>query len=87
MQNQFGSATQAKDRHYMHLGNSLARLSRSLSQTTDLCQQLTVNLDSMKVLAANHAAQFITVANQLNSDPPATGDEDDDQSGIANDKR
>lgn len=50
-------ATQAKDRHYMQLGHSLARLSRAMGQTADLCEQLRVNLDSMKILAANHAAQ------------------------------
>lgn len=51
------SATQAKDRNYMQLGNSLARLSRAVGQTADLCELLKVNLDAMKVLSATHAAQ------------------------------
>lgn len=62
MQSQTGlatGATQAKDRHYMQLGHSLARLSRAMGQTADLCEQLRLNLDSMKLLAANHAAQYV----------------------------
>ncbi|KAH8093742.1 hypothetical protein BXZ70DRAFT_897431 [Cristinia sonorae] len=62
------TATQAKDRNYMQLGHSLARLSRAIGQTADLCEQLRVNLDSMKILAANHAAQFMTVADEFNPD-------------------
>ena len=51
------SATQAKDKNYMLLGHSLARLSRAVGQTADLSELLKVNLDAMKVLAATHAAQ------------------------------
>ena len=51
------NATQAKDRNYMQLGHCLARLSRAVGQTADLCEMLKVNLDSMKVLSATHAAQ------------------------------
>lgn len=51
------SATQAKDRNYMQLGHSLARLSRAVGQTADLCELMKVNLDAMKVLAATHAAE------------------------------
>ena len=51
------SATQAKDKNYMLLGHSLARLSRAVGQTADLCAQLRANLDAMKGLAATHAAQ------------------------------
>ncbi|EKM50371.1 uncharacterized protein PHACADRAFT_263637 [Phanerochaete carnosa HHB-10118-sp] len=51
------SATQAKDKHYMLLGHSLARLSRAVGQTADLCELMRINLDAMKVLAATHAAQ------------------------------
>ena len=50
------SATQAKDKNYMLLGHSLARLSRAVGQTADLCAQLRANLDAMKGLAATHAA-------------------------------
>lgn len=57
MQGHPTNATQAKDRHYMQLGNSLSRLSRAVGQTADLCEMLKVNLDSMKLLAACHAAQ------------------------------
>ena len=41
----------------MQLGHSLTRLSRAIGQTADLCELLKANLDSMKVLAATHAAQ------------------------------
>ena len=51
------NATQAKDRNYMQLGHSLARLSRAVGQTADLCELMKANLDSMKVLSATHAAQ------------------------------
>lgn len=53
------NATQAKDRSYMLLGHSLARLSRAVGQTVDLCEMLKGNLDSMKVLSATHAAQYV----------------------------
>ncbi|EMD38880.1 hypothetical protein CERSUDRAFT_112600 [Gelatoporia subvermispora B] len=69
MQAQPTNATQAKDRHYMQLSHSLARLSRAVAQTADLCEVLKMNLDSMRVLTASHAAQFMTVAAQLNPDP------------------
>lgn len=51
------SATQAKERHYAQLANSLTRLSRSVGQTADLFEQLQIDLDSMRTLAALHAAQ------------------------------
>lgn len=53
------SATQAKDRHYAQLGNSLQRLSQAVGQTADLSEHLKVTLDAMKTLAANHAAQCV----------------------------
>ena len=43
----------------MQLGHSLTRLSRAIGQTADLCELLKGNLDSMKVLAATHAAQYV----------------------------
>lgn len=55
----------------MQLSHSLTRLSRSIGQTADLCEQLKSNLDAMRVLAASHAAQFITVATELTADPEA----------------
>ena len=51
------SAAQTKERNYMQLVHSLTRLSRAIGQTADLCELLKANLDSMKVLAATHAAQ------------------------------
>ncbi|KAI0791644.1 hypothetical protein BC629DRAFT_1245824, partial [Irpex lacteus] len=60
------SATQAKDRNYLQLSNSLARLSRAVGQTADLCELLKVDLNAMKVLSASHAAKFMTVAAELN---------------------
>ncbi|KAI0704362.1 hypothetical protein BC835DRAFT_1317004 [Cytidiella melzeri] len=69
------STTQAKDRSYMQLGHSLARLSRAVGQTADLCEMLKVDLNAMKVLAASHAAQFMTVAAELNLGIESEGQE------------
>ncbi|KAI0091762.1 hypothetical protein BDY19DRAFT_991440 [Irpex rosettiformis] len=74
------SATQAKDRNYLQLSNSLARLSRVVGQTADLCDLLKVDLNAMKMLAASHAAQFMTVAAELNPEQEATDQDDEDQS-------
>ncbi|KAJ3007352.1 hypothetical protein NUW54_g3579 [Trametes sanguinea] len=68
MQSQPSNATQAKDRNYLQLGHSLARMSRAIAQTADLCELMKVNLDAMRVLSASHAAQFMTVAMELNPD-------------------
>ncbi|CCM02555.1 uncharacterized protein FIBRA_04658 [Fibroporia radiculosa] len=77
MQSQFQptSATQAKDKHYMQLSHSLARLSHAVSHTADLCELLQLNLDAMQTLAASHAAQFMTVAAQLNTEPEDGGND------------
>lgn len=61
MQAHTSNAAQAKDRHYMQLGHTLARLSRAMGQTAELCEGLTGNLESMKVLAASHAAQCVSI--------------------------
>ncbi|KAI0343174.1 hypothetical protein BDW22DRAFT_1428597 [Trametopsis cervina] len=71
------NATQAKDRNYMQLGHSLARLSRAVGQTADLCDVLKLDLNAMKVLAASHAAQFMTVQAQLVAEPEATEENED----------
>ena len=42
----------------MQLGHSLARLSRAVGQTADLCEVLKGDLNAMRVLAASHAAQY-----------------------------
>ncbi|KAI0080172.1 hypothetical protein K474DRAFT_1590434 [Panus rudis PR-1116 ss-1] len=71
MQSQTGlptNATQAKDRHYAQLGSSIRRMANAVGQTAELSEQLRVTLDAMKTLAANHAAQFMTVAAELNAD-------------------
>ncbi|PCH44401.1 hypothetical protein WOLCODRAFT_26743 [Wolfiporia cocos MD-104 SS10] len=69
MQVQPTNATQAKDRHYMQLSHSLTRLSHVVGHTADLCELLKVNMDAMRTLAASHAAQFMTVAAELNPEP------------------
>ena len=51
------SASQAKDRNYAHLSKSLARLSRAMSQTAGLFEQLHLDLDAMRTLAGIHGAQ------------------------------
>ncbi|KAF9820884.1 hypothetical protein IEO21_01111 [Rhodonia placenta] len=73
------SATQAKDRHYTQLSHSLVRLSHAVGHTADLCELLKVNLDSMRILAASHAAQFMTVAFELNPNPEVHEENDESQ--------
>ncbi|TFY67425.1 hypothetical protein EVJ58_g1625 [Rhodofomes roseus] len=72
MQAHTTNATQAKDRHYMQLSNSLARLSQAVGHTADLCELLKSNLDAMRTLASSHAAQFMTVAAELNAEDAAS---------------
>jgi len=62
------NATQAKDRLYAQLSTSLKNMSRAVGQTADLFEQLQVDLDAMRTLAGIHAAQFMTVAAELNID-------------------
>ncbi|KAF8801285.1 hypothetical protein BYT27DRAFT_7198355 [Phlegmacium glaucopus] len=59
------SATQAKECLYTQLAGSLGRMSRAISQTADLCEQLQVDLHAMRVLAGLDAAKFMTVATLL----------------------
>jgi hypothetical protein len=51
------NATQAKDRLYAQLANSLGRMSRAISQTADLCEQLQVDLHAMRTFAGLDAAK------------------------------
>jgi len=66
--NQPTSATQANDRLYAQLATSLKNMCRAVGQTADLFEQLQVDLDAMRTLAGIHAAQFMTVAAELNQD-------------------
>ncbi|KAG6333517.1 hypothetical protein ID866_5570 [Astraeus odoratus] len=63
------NATQAKDRLYGQLAASLKNMTRVMGQTADLFEQLQTDLDAMRVLAGTHAAQFMTVAAELNPEP------------------
>ncbi|EAU90211.2 hypothetical protein CC1G_05749 [Coprinopsis cinerea okayama7 len=60
------NATQAKERLYSQLAASLGRMSRAISQTADLCEQLQVDLHAMRVFAGLDAAKLMTVAASLN---------------------
>ncbi|KAJ7248643.1 hypothetical protein B0H12DRAFT_718900 [Mycena haematopus] len=60
------NATQAKERLYSQLSSSLSRMSRAIGQTADLCQQLEVDLHSMRTFAGLDAAKLMTVAAKLN---------------------
>jgi hypothetical protein len=51
------NATLAKDRLYAQLAASLGRMSRAVSQTADLCEQLQVDLHSMRIFAGMEAAK------------------------------
>ncbi|KAJ7106487.1 hypothetical protein C8R43DRAFT_1080656 [Mycena crocata] len=62
------NATQAKERLYHQLSGSLSRMHRAITQTADLCEQLQVDLHSMRTFAGLDAAKLMTVASKLNRD-------------------
>ncbi|KAF8208386.1 hypothetical protein K438DRAFT_1813915 [Mycena galopus ATCC 62051] len=68
------NATQAKERLYSQLAGSLSRMSRTIGQTADLCQQLQTDLHAMRTFAGLDAAKLMTVAAKLNLED---GDSDD----------
>jgi len=51
------NATQTKERLYSQFAGSLGRMSRAISRTTDLCEQLQVDLHAMRVFAGLDAAK------------------------------
>jgi hypothetical protein len=51
------SSTQAKDRLYAQLATSFGRMTRAVSQTVDLCEQLQVDLHAMRMFAALDTAK------------------------------
>ncbi|KAJ8698462.1 hypothetical protein PTI98_005168 [Pleurotus ostreatus] len=53
------NATQAKERLYGQLAASLARMSRAITQTTDLCEQLHADLNAMRTFAGLDAAKSV----------------------------
>jgi hypothetical protein len=53
------SATETKERLYAQLAGSLGRMTRAMSQTADLCEQLQFDLHAMKVFAGLDAAKYI----------------------------
>ncbi|KAJ6505128.1 hypothetical protein C8R45DRAFT_544769 [Mycena sanguinolenta] len=53
------NATQAKERLYAQLAGFLSRMSRAISQTADLCQQLEADLHSMRTFAGLDAAKSV----------------------------
>ncbi|KAK7042319.1 hypothetical protein R3P38DRAFT_312967 [Favolaschia claudopus] len=62
------NATQAKERLYSQLSGSLTRLTRAMARTTDLCEQLQLDLHAMRAFAGLDAAKLMTVAAKLNLD-------------------
>ncbi|KAF8629083.1 hypothetical protein AX15_003577 [Amanita polypyramis BW_CC] len=74
------NATQAKDRLYAQLAQSLNRMTRAVGRTADLCEQLQVDLQAMRTFAALDAAKFMAVAAQLN---PSDEDEESEIIGQA----
>ena len=51
------SATQTKERLYSQLAGSLGRMSRAITRTADLCEQLQVDLHAVRVFAGLDAAK------------------------------
>ncbi|KAJ7281871.1 hypothetical protein C8J57DRAFT_1298777 [Mycena rebaudengoi] len=68
------NATQAKDRLYAQLAGSLSRMSRAISQTADLCDQLSTDLQAMRTFAGLDAAKLMTVAAKLNPEEGSAAD-------------
>ncbi|THU82012.1 hypothetical protein K435DRAFT_692400 [Dendrothele bispora CBS 962.96] len=62
------SATQAKDRLYSQLASSFGRMNRALNRTADLCEQLQVDLNAIRIFSGLDAAKFMAVAASLNPD-------------------
>ncbi|KAF7325965.1 hypothetical protein MKEN_00447400 [Mycena kentingensis (nom. inval.)] len=60
------NATQKKERKYAQLAISLSRMQKALSQTADLCGEVQLDIEAMRLFAALDAAKFMTVAAQLN---------------------
>jgi len=71
------NATQTKERLYAQLAVSTGRMSRAISQTANMCEQLQVDLHAMRILAGLDAAKFMTIAAQLN---PEDASEEGNQS-------
>ncbi|TRM65185.1 hypothetical protein BD626DRAFT_567122 [Schizophyllum amplum] len=56
------NATAAKERLYSQLASSLARTTRNVQRTADLCELLQMDLHALRVFAALDAAKFMAVA-------------------------
>ncbi|KAF9522694.1 hypothetical protein CPB83DRAFT_864084 [Crepidotus variabilis] len=69
------NATQTKERLYTQLAGSLGRMSRAISQTADLCEQLQVDLHAMRIFAGLDAAKFMTIAGELNKETEGNEEE------------
>lgn len=54
------NATQAKERLYTQLSASLSRLTKAMSQTADLCEQLQGDLHAMQTFAGLDAAKCVS---------------------------
>ena len=59
------NATQTKERLYAQLALSLGRMSRAVSQTADLCEQLQVDLHAMRILGGLDAAKYVLLGFSL----------------------
>ncbi|KAI4523936.1 hypothetical protein K523DRAFT_270282 [Schizophyllum commune Tattone D] len=56
------NATAAKERLYSQLASSLARTTRNVQRTADLCELLQMDLHALRIFAALDAAKFMAVA-------------------------
>lgn len=62
------SAVQTKERLYGQLASSLGRMTRAMTQTADLCEQLQFDLHAMRVFAGLDAAKYVFLAFYIDSD-------------------
>ncbi|KAF7316145.1 hypothetical protein MIND_00132700 [Mycena indigotica] len=52
------SATQKKERKYAELASALQRMSKTMAQTADLCQEVQLDLHAMRDFAGIDAAKY-----------------------------
>ncbi|KAL1746815.1 hypothetical protein HDZ31DRAFT_80954 [Schizophyllum fasciatum] len=55
------NATAAKERLYSQLASSLARTTRNVQRTADLCELLQMDLHALRVFAALDAAKYVVL--------------------------
>ncbi|KAF7319079.1 hypothetical protein HMN09_00244200 [Mycena chlorophos] len=74
---QTNTATYKKERKYAELASALARMSKAITHTADLCTEVQLDLEAMRNFAGHDAAKFMTVAAQLNKEVQMQAEEEE----------